>query len=53
MYFLMQTSVPDFGLVKLMDRDFSRALTTIRSNTVSTPEWIGGFPVTPKADVYS
>uniref|UniRef100_A0A0E0AL85 non-specific serine/threonine protein kinase n=1 Tax=Oryza glumipatula TaxID=40148 RepID=A0A0E0AL85_9ORYZ len=35
--------VADFGLAKLMDRNFSRALTTMR----------GSLPITSKADVYS
>ncbi|CAO1941649.1 unnamed protein product [Urochloa humidicola] len=46
--------VADFGLAKLMDRHFSRALTTIRGTIgYLAPEWIGGLPITPKADVYS
>ncbi|PWZ55638.1 G-type lectin S-receptor-like serine/threonine-protein kinase SD2-2 [Zea mays] len=44
----------DFGLAKLMDRHFSRALTTMRGTAgYLAPEWIGGLPITPKADVYS
>ncbi|CAN6175775.1 unnamed protein product [Urochloa humidicola] len=46
--------VADFRLAKLMDRHFSRALTTIRGTIgYLAPEWIGGLPITPKADVYS
>lgn len=44
----------DFGLAKLMERHFSRALTTMRGTAgYLAPEWIGGLPITPKADVYS
>lgn len=44
----------DFGLAKLMDRHFSRALTTMRGTAgYLAPEWIGDLPITPKADVYS
>ncbi|GJN11416.1 hypothetical protein PR202_ga29609 [Eleusine coracana subsp. coracana] len=46
--------VADFGLAKLMDRNYSRALTTMRGTIgYLAPEWIGGLPITPKADVYS
>ncbi|KAL7608540.1 G-type lectin S-receptor-like serine/threonine-protein kinase At2g19130 [Lactuca sativa] len=46
--------IADFGLAKLVGRDFSRVLTTTRG----TPgylalEWISGVAVTAKADVYS
>lgn len=46
--------VADFGLAKLMDRNFSRALTTM-TGTIGylAPEWIAGLPITSKADVYS
>ncbi|KAL6657833.1 hypothetical protein ACP70R_005613 [Stipagrostis hirtigluma subsp. patula] len=46
--------VADFGLAKLMDRNYSRALTTVRGTIgYLAPEWIRGLPITSKADVYS
>ncbi|XP_057827972.2 G-type lectin S-receptor-like serine/threonine-protein kinase At2g19130 [Cryptomeria japonica] len=46
--------VADFGLAKLVGRDFSRVLTTTRGTRgYVAPEWISGLPITPKADVYS
>ncbi|KAJ9171405.1 hypothetical protein P3X46_014780 [Hevea brasiliensis] len=46
--------VSDFGLAKLVGRDFSRVLTTIRGTWgYVAPEWISGVAITPKADVYS
>ncbi|CAO2199615.1 unnamed protein product [Urochloa humidicola] len=46
--------VADFGLAKLLGRDFSRALTTMRGTIgYLAPEWISGVPITHKADVYS
>ncbi|KAK6918973.1 Bulb-type lectin domain [Dillenia turbinata] len=46
--------VADFGLAKLVGRDFSRVLTTIRGTLgYLAPEWISGVAVTVKADVYS
>ncbi|CAO2167326.1 unnamed protein product [Urochloa humidicola] len=46
--------VADFGLAKLMGRDFSRVLTTMRGTVgYLAPEWIGGAAVTAKADVFS
>ncbi|KAL6896795.1 hypothetical protein ACP4OV_007367 [Aristida adscensionis] len=46
--------VADFGLAKLMDRNYSRVLTTMRGTIgYLAPEWIRGLPITPKADVYS
>lgn len=46
--------VADFGLAKLVGRDFSRVLTTMRGTRgYLAPEWISGVPVTAKADVYS
>ncbi|KAM0952388.1 putative protein kinase RLK-Pelle-SD-2b family [Dioscorea sansibarensis] len=46
--------VSDFGLAKLMGRDFSRVLTTMRGTRgYLAPEWISGVHITPKADVYS
>ncbi|GLJ28331.1 hypothetical protein SUGI_0556740 [Cryptomeria japonica] len=44
----------DFGLAKLIGRNFSRVLTTTRGTIgYLAPEWISGLPITPKADVYS
>ncbi|CAO2814463.1 unnamed protein product [Amaranthus hypochondriacus] len=46
--------VADFGLAKLVGRDFSRVLTTIRGTRgYLAPEWISGEAITAKADVYS
>ncbi|CAM8887791.1 unnamed protein product [Rhodiola kirilowii] len=46
--------VADFGLAKLIDRDYSRAWTTIRGTKgYLAPEWISGEAITPKADVFS
>ncbi|KAL6840060.1 hypothetical protein ACP4OV_029870 [Aristida adscensionis] len=46
--------VADFGLAKLVGRDFSRVLTTMRGTVgYLAPEWIAGTPVTAKADVFS
>ncbi|KAK9007991.1 hypothetical protein V6N11_074898 [Hibiscus sabdariffa] len=44
----------DFGLAKLLGREFSRALTTMRGTVgYLAPEWISGVAITPKSDVYS
>ncbi|ESQ37688.1 hypothetical protein EUTSA_v10028429mg [Eutrema salsugineum] len=46
--------VSDFGLAKLVGRDFSRVLATMRGTWgYVAPEWISGLPITTKADVYS
>ncbi|KAM0059052.1 putative protein kinase RLK-Pelle-SD-2b family [Helianthus debilis subsp. tardiflorus] len=46
--------VADFGLAKLVGRDFSRVLTTMRGTQgYLAPEWLSGVPVTAKADVFS
>ncbi|PON66948.1 S-receptor-like serine/threonine-protein kinase [Trema orientale] len=46
--------VADFGLAKLVGRDFSRVLTTMRGTRgYLAPEWIAGVAITSKADVYS
>nr|XP_019706565.1 G-type lectin S-receptor-like serine/threonine-protein kinase At2g19130 [Elaeis guineensis] len=46
--------VADFGLAKLLGRDFSRVLTTTRGTIgYLAPEWITGVAITAKADVYS
>ncbi|CAI0549029.1 unnamed protein product [Linum tenue] len=50
----MCPKVADFGLAKLVGRDFSRVLTTMRGTRgYLAPEWISGTPVTSKVDVYS
>jgi hypothetical protein len=46
--------IADFGMAKILGRDFSRALTTMRGTIgYLAPEWISGLPITHKADVYS
>ncbi|GJM97651.1 hypothetical protein PR202_ga14591 [Eleusine coracana subsp. coracana] len=46
--------VADFGMAKLVGREFSRVLTTVRGTIgYLAPEWISGVPITVKADVYS
>ncbi|KAJ8628403.1 hypothetical protein MRB53_021710 [Persea americana] len=46
--------VADFGLAKLVGREFSRVLTSMRGTVgYLAPEWISGVAITPKADVYS
>ncbi|KAF5953098.1 hypothetical protein HYC85_011042 [Camellia sinensis] len=46
--------VSDFGLAKLIGRDFSRVLATMRGTWgYVAPEWISGVAITAKADVYS
>ncbi|PKA52397.1 G-type lectin S-receptor-like serine/threonine-protein kinase [Apostasia shenzhenica] len=46
--------VSDFGLAKLLGRDLSRVLTTMRGTRgYLAPEWISGVAITAKADVYS
>uniref|UniRef100_J3LX34 Receptor-like serine/threonine-protein kinase n=1 Tax=Oryza brachyantha TaxID=4533 RepID=J3LX34_ORYBR len=46
--------IADFGMAKLLGRDFSRVLTTMRGTIgYLAPEWISGVPITPKVDVYS
>lgn len=46
--------VADFGLAKLVGREFSHVLTTLRGTRgYLAPEWIAGMPITAKADVYS
>ncbi|PKU59975.1 G-type lectin S-receptor-like serine/threonine-protein kinase At2g19130 [Dendrobium catenatum] len=46
--------VADFGLAKLLGRDLSRVLTTMRGTRgYLAPEWISGVAITAKADVYS
>ena len=46
--------IADFGLAKLIGRDFSRVLTTMRGTVgYLAPEWISGVAITAKVDVYS
>ncbi|KAF0903892.1 hypothetical protein E2562_029975 [Oryza meyeriana var. granulata] len=46
--------IADFGLAKLLGRDFSRVLTTMRGTIgYLAPEWINGTAITAKADVFS
>ena len=46
--------VADFGLAKILNRNFSRALTTMRGTRgYLAPEWFSGEAVTAKVDVYS
>ncbi|KAM0831371.1 hypothetical protein ACQ4PT_065590 [Festuca glaucescens] len=50
----MSPRIADFGMAKLVGRDFSRALTTMRGTIgYLAPEWISGRPISAKADVYS
>ncbi|KAK7281747.1 hypothetical protein RIF29_09994 [Crotalaria pallida] len=46
--------VADFGLAKLLGRNFSRVLTTMRGTRgYLAPEWFSGERITAKVDVYS
>ncbi|KAL6909368.1 hypothetical protein ACP4OV_001649 [Aristida adscensionis] len=46
--------IADFGMAKLLGRDFSQVLTTMRGTIgYLAPEWINGVAVTPKVDVYA
>ncbi|KAK3142901.1 hypothetical protein QOZ80_4BG0353780 [Eleusine coracana subsp. coracana] len=46
--------VADFGMAKILGRDFSRAVTTMRGTIgYLAPEWISGTAITSKVDVYS
>ncbi|KAF3443171.1 hypothetical protein FNV43_RR12852 [Rhamnella rubrinervis] len=46
--------VADFGMAKLVGRDFSRVLTTMRGTRgYLAPEWISGAAIIAKADVYN
>ncbi|KAF5764523.1 putative protein kinase RLK-Pelle-SD-2b family [Helianthus annuus] len=46
--------VADFGMSKIVGRDFSRVLTTMRGTRgYLAPEWLSGVAVTAKADVFS
>ncbi|KAJ4757744.1 Serine/threonine-protein kinase [Rhynchospora pubera] len=46
--------VADFGMAKLVGREFSRVLTTVRGTIgYLAPEWLSGVAISVKADVYS
>ncbi|OEL24905.1 G-type lectin S-receptor-like serine/threonine-protein kinase [Dichanthelium oligosanthes] len=46
--------IADFGMAKVLGREFSHAMTTMRGTIgYLAPEWIGGTVVTSKVDVYS
>uniref|UniRef100_A0ACD5Z772 Uncharacterized protein n=1 Tax=Avena sativa TaxID=4498 RepID=A0ACD5Z772_AVESA len=46
--------IADFGMAKLLGRDYSRVLTTMKGTVgYLAPEWITGVAITPKVDVYS
>eukprot|EP00268_Persea_americana_P008268 TRINITY_DN13196_c7_g1_i1.p1 TRINITY_DN13196_c7_g1~~TRINITY_DN13196_c7_g1_i1.p1 ORF type:complete len:348 (+),score=51.41 TRINITY_DN13196_c7_g1_i1:2046-3089(+) len=48
------SKVADFGMAKLIGREYSRVLTSIRGTIgYLAPEWISGVAITSKADVYS
>ncbi|XP_024518741.1 G-type lectin S-receptor-like serine/threonine-protein kinase SD2-2 [Selaginella moellendorffii] len=50
----MKPKVADFGLAKLMGREFSRVVTSMRGTRgYLAPEWLSNMPITAKADVYS
>ncbi|KAG2566187.1 hypothetical protein PVAP13_7NG208817 [Panicum virgatum] len=44
--------IADFGMAKFMQRDFSRALTTMRGTIgYLAPEWLSGVAITTKIDI--
>uniref|UniRef100_A0A0D3FXQ4 Non-specific serine/threonine protein kinase n=1 Tax=Oryza barthii TaxID=65489 RepID=A0A0D3FXQ4_9ORYZ len=46
--------IADFGMSKLMGRDFSQVLTMVRGTIgYLAPEWISGMAISSKVDVYS
>ncbi|KAF6176549.1 hypothetical protein GIB67_014177 [Kingdonia uniflora] len=48
------SKVADFGLAKILGREFSRVITMIRGTRgYLAPEWISSLAIIPKADVYS
>lgn len=50
---LFVPKIADFGMAKLLTRDFSRVITTTRGTIgYLAPEWISGVAITPKVDVY-
>ncbi|CAD6240643.1 unnamed protein product [Miscanthus lutarioriparius] len=49
-----RAKISDFGMAKLLGREFNSALTTIRGTMgYLAPEWISGRPITKNTDVYS
>ncbi|KAJ4798610.1 Serine/threonine-protein kinase [Rhynchospora pubera] len=51
---LFVPKVADFGMAKLVGREFSRVLTTLRGTIgYLAPEWISGVAISAKTDVYS
>ena len=49
-----QAKVSDFGLAKLMTREQSRVVTTIRGTRgYLAPEWVTDYAISEKSDVYS
>ncbi|GJY59626.1 G-type lectin S-receptor-like serine/threonine-protein kinase [Tanacetum coccineum] len=50
----LNAQIADFGLAKLVGRDFSRVLTIMRGTRgYLAPEWLSGGAITAKADVFS
>ncbi|XP_078427614.1 receptor-like protein kinase 4 [Wolffia australiana] len=50
----LTAKVADFGLARLLGRDLSRVVATMRGTWgYVAPEWIAGGPISAKADVYS
>ncbi|KAL6652981.1 hypothetical protein ACP70R_011906 [Stipagrostis hirtigluma subsp. patula] len=46
--------IADFGMAKLVQRDFTRVLTSMRGTIgYLAPEWLSGVAITTKVDVYS
>ena len=46
--------IADFGMAKLVQRNFCRVLTTMRGTVgYLAPEWLSGVAITTKVDVYS
>jgi serine/threonine protein kinase len=46
--------IGDFGMAKLLGRDFSRVITAMRGTRgYLAPEWLSGIAITAKVDVYS
>ncbi|KAJ3708470.1 hypothetical protein LUZ61_012175 [Rhynchospora tenuis] len=51
---LFVPKVADFGMAKLVGREFSRVLTTVRGTVgYLAPEWLSGVAISVKVDVYS